>query len=64
MKTGCARAMENSQLIDTLTELFTLTHANMAANPRPPSPFTSGPQIPNTKEKEKDKTKVCADTLY
>ncbi|CAL4102721.1 unnamed protein product, partial [Meganyctiphanes norvegica] len=57
MKSGCARAMEHSNLLDTLTELFTLTHANMAANPRPPSPVIAVPQIPNTKEKEKDKTK-------
>merc|ERR1712179_71589 len=49
MKSGCARAMEQSNLIDTLTELFTLTHANMAANPRPPSPVIAIPQTPNTK---------------
>lgn len=61
MKTGCARAMENSRLIDTLTDLFTLTHANMAANPRPPSPFNSAQQIPIPKDKEKDKTKEKQD---
>lgn len=41
MKRGCAGAMEQAGLVDTLTELFIITHAVMAANP-PPLP-TSAP---------------------
>ena len=47
MKRGCAGAMEQAGLVDTLTELFTLTHAVMAANP-PPLPSASAPSSTTT----------------
>lgn len=33
MKSGCAGAMERAGLVDTLTELFTLTHTAMSTCP-------------------------------
>ncbi|XP_037772840.1 E3 ubiquitin-protein ligase HUWE1-like isoform X4 [Penaeus monodon] len=64
MKRGCARAMERAGLVDTLINLFTLTHATMAANPPSPTQPTSTPvagSLPpaptSTQSKEKDKEK-------
>ncbi|ROT63125.1 hypothetical protein C7M84_018994 [Penaeus vannamei] len=64
MKRGCARAMERAGLVDTLINLFTLTHATMAANPPSPTQPASTPvagSLPPaptpTQSKEKDKEK-------